>query len=333
VVCGIFITACQRHAETVIATFETVQSTIQPTTIDEDLSGEDLSSEDTIEEISRDKLLMPTPDGIPYGLRRKIPIGGELPMMEMEYYSSNEYIALLPQNILDEMPKEYPESISYYKDNEFEIVLYTISLEEPSVIWIQGQSYPFSYGVGFDNGASGDVTQIAFCDINHDGVKDVLLQAERYRGSLRQEIYLSNEDGEYTELGDVTWETDDSDYRVHFNASYEDDYMIHVVAKDVGIDQVFPVGSMIRWDGEALGWYDENGKVTEKGKSEYLEDSVIGQAVRYLIDAQGDFILRYEAQIWAGYSEYCTGCCFVTTYLVTNDGYQLQDIHMEEYDY
>jgi hypothetical protein len=327
-ICGIFITACHHRTETIATTYETVQNTVQPTTIDEDLSGED-----TIVETAPVKPLAPTHDGIPYSLRKKIPIGGELPMMEMEYYTSNEYIAFLPQNILDEMPKEYPESISYYKDNEFEIVLYTISLEEPSVIWIQGQPYPFSYGAGFYNGESGDTTQIAFYDINHDGVKDVLLQAERYRGRLRQEIYLSNEDGEYTELGDVTWETDESDYRVHFNASYEDDYMIHAVAKDVGIDQVFPVGSMIRRDGEILGWYDENSKVTEKGKSEYLEDFVIGQAVRYLVDAKGNFLLRYEAQVWAGYSEYCTGCCFVTTYLVTNDGYQLQDIHMEEYDY
>jgi hypothetical protein len=326
-VCGIFITACHPLEETITTTTDTAQSTTQSTTIDKDLSAEDASRE-----TASVKPLAPIQDGIPYDQRRKISIGGELPMMEMEYYTSSEYIAFLPQNILDEMPKENPESISYYKDNDFEIVLYTITIEEPSVIWIQGQPYPFSYGAGFDNWAAGDITQIAFYDINHDGVKDVLLQAERYRGRLRQEIYLSNEDGDYTELGDVTWETD-SDYRVHFNASYEDDYMIHVIAKDVGIDQVFPIGSMIRWDGEALGWYDENGKVTEKGKTEYMKDTVIGQAVRYLVDAQGNFLLRYEAQVWAGYSEYCAGCCFVTTYLVTNDGYQLQDIHMEEYDY
>jgi hypothetical protein len=325
--CFIFLTACHHQLKSDVTSIESVKSTVPTQAIDESLTSEVVNMD-----TSPERSLSPTPEGIPYDQRRKIPIGGELPMMTMEYYTPDEYQTFLPQNILSQMPEGFEGSISYYKDSEFEIVLYTISIEEASVILLQGKPYPFSYGEGFDNGVPGDVTQIAFYDINQDGVKDVLLQAERYRGRLRQEIYLSNEDGDYTELGDTSWETD-SDYRVHFNASYEDNYMIRVEAKDVGIDQVFPIGSTIRWAGETLGWYDENGKVTEKGKSEYLEDFVIGQAVRYLVDAKGNFLLRYEAQVWAGYSEYCTGCCFVTTYLVTNDGYQLQDIHMEEYDY
>lgn len=57
------------------------------------------------------------------------------------------------------------------------------------------------------------------------------------------------------------------------------------------------------------------------------------QAVRYMQADDGSVTLRYEAQIESGYSEYCLGWCFVFTYEITDEGYKLQSVTLEEFPY
>lgn len=249
-----------------------------------------------------------------YHERRHIPLENELEIQKFEpiYSEEDEYYTYNKENIGLKLSVED----AYY---------YGATLE------INGVKFPFSYE-GYLPVA--ELPEICVYDINRDGIQDLLLRAEAYKVELRQDAYVSQIDGGYLELGDATWGGNLLNAEsFSFSASYENGHMVHVSVPEWSIDETIEIASedflVIALE---LGIYDNNGNVTDYGREAYAIECLQGQAVRYLLEEDG-IILRYEAQLWTGYSEYCIGWCFVFEYSLTEDGYVLENVTLERFDY
>ena len=203
----------------------------------------------------------------------------------------------------------------------------TDSREKPARLMIGEKEYPFSYA-GYEPVA--ERPEAAFYDVNGDGVLDVLMRGEAYRTELRQDVYLSDGKGGYIELGDMTWNRlEPLQNAVQFETRFADHNKVHVICRDWNIDSVLDIKADDFLE-IALeeGIYDEKGEVTEYGKSIVL-DSLQGRAVRYLVRDDQIVVLRYEAEIETGYSEYGLGQEMVFTYLIGDAGYVLESVTVE----
>ena len=80
-----------------------------------------------------------------------------------------------------------------------------------------------------------------------------------------------------------------------------------------------------------IGVYDEKEKLTEYGASLLsLWNQLQGDKIEYNIDDDGRLHIYYFALIEAGYSEYTLDCGFAFEYLVTSDGYELEQVLLYE---
>lgn len=240
----------------------------------------------------------------------------------------------LPMETTTEEWDEKEDSFVYYvyrlTDDEDFLKMWVEDEQKPGKILIKGQEYPYSFGGYYPRG--GENPQVCIKDINGDGEPDILMRGEAYRAQIRQEVYLSDGTGGYREMGDVTWRSE-SLQEFPFNVSYEDDYRVHVTMPGYGIDRTVEMQTSFLELVQELGIYDETGKVTEYGRGFIEQPNLQSQAVRYMQADDGTVTLRYEAQIEAGYSEYCLGWCFVFVYGITDDGYELQSVTLEEFPY
>lgn len=251
-----------------------------------------------------------------YEERRHMPLAGELSMEAMEFMGAEAGSA---------------DSICFsYQGEGVQVSLCADSGYEQAKIWIQGEAYDFSFAGYSPQGA--EPPEICLADVNADGVLDVLVRGEAYRAQIRQDIYLSDGEGGYRELGDVTWQGWESLQELPFTVTYEDDYRIHIKMPQYGIDSTEEMHTSFRELVEELGIYDSEGKVTEYGRTAWVVDTLQSQAVRY-VEEEGFITLRYEAQIAAGYGEYGLGWCFVFLYDITDSGYGLESVALERFDY
>lgn len=254
-----------------------------------------------------------------YEERRHIPLSGELSMEAMEY---TEHI---------DGTEEIGETVCFsYTSEGVQIFLCADSRYEPAKVQIQAEAYDFSFAGYSPQGT--EPPEICLIDINGDGTLDVLMRGEAYRTEIRQDVYLSDGKGGYRELGDVTWRGWESLQEFPFSVTYEDDYRIHIKMPQYGIDRTEEMHTSFRELVRELGIYDEAGKVTEYGRTAWTVDTLQSQAVRY-IEENGSIMLRYEAQIDSGYSEYGLGWCFVFLYDITDSGYMLTAVTLEQFDY
>lgn len=254
-----------------------------------------------------------------YEERRHMPLSGELSMEAMEYTGSMDGT------------EEALETVCFsYTSEDVQISLCADSRYEPAKVQIQGEAYDFSFAGYGPQGT--EPPEVCLIDVNGDSILDVLLRGEAYRTEIRQDVYLSDGKGGYRELGDVTWRGWESLQKFPFSVTYEDDYRIHIKMPQYGIDRTEEMHTSFRelvWE---LGIYDEAGKVTEYGRTAWIVDALQSQAVRY-IEKNGTVTLRYEAQIASGYSEYGLGWCFVFLYDITDSGYVLTAVTLEQFDY
>ncbi len=253
---------------------------------------------------------------VSYEERRQIPLSGELLMEEMAFCGV-------------EAGSEEPVCFSYSGEG-IQILLCAGDGYEPAKIYIQGEAYDFSFAGYSPQGT--EPPEVCLADVNGDGVPDVLLRGEAYRAQIRQDIYLSDGEGGYRELGDVTWRGWESLQEIPFTVTYEDDYRIHIKMPQYGIDSTEEMHTSFRELAEELGIYDSEGKITEYGRTAWVVDTLQSQAVRYM-EEDGFITLRYEAQIAAGYGEYGLGWCFVFLYDIMDTGYVLKSIALERFDY
>lgn len=217
-------------------------------------------------------------------------------------------------------------------DNKYNIFVNSTDGEYyGAVVSINGIEYPFSYA-GYAPVA--EEPELAVYDVNKDGIDDFLFRGEAYRTELRQDVYLSAQDGNYVELGDVTWNNLNTDLNTFsFEARYVDDYSIHVVSDEWNIDEIVPIQAPSWLDiVHEEGIYDKKGKVTQYG-SELLLETLQGQSVKYIKNNSENIELIYSAQIAAGYSEYCLGWSFSFVYSIIDEGYELKSVSLIEFPY
>ena len=202
-----------------------------------------------------------------------------------------------------------------------------------AIITINGVEYPFSFE-GWNPVA--EEPQIGFYDINRDGIMDLFLWGEGYRTDLRQDVYISNSEGRYKELGDITFDNPNNPgVNMQFTGNYIDNYRVHIDCDELGITGEYDIKSeyfeVIAVD---LGVYDDAGCVTDCGQSTAWQlNRLQGQSVKYFLSDDNDMILRYEAQVESSYSEICLGICFVFDYLIKEDGYELNRVSLETIPY
>ena len=251
-----------------------------------------------------------------YEERRHMPLNGELSMEAMEFVGADPGSADL---------------VSFtYLSEDMQISLCVDDRYESARVSIQGEEYDFSFAGYSPQGA--EPPEICLIDVNGDGILDVLLRGEAYRTEIRQDVYLSNGEGGYRELGDVTWRGWESLQEFPFTVTYEDDYRIHIEMPQYGIDRMEEMHTSFQELVRELEIYDETGKVTEYGRTAWGVDTLQSQAVRYMKE-NGIVALRYEAQVASGYSEYGLGWCFVFLYDITDSGYVLTSVTLERFDY
>lgn len=251
-----------------------------------------------------------------YEERRHMPLSGELSMEETEFAEAE--------------PGSEDSICFAYSLDDMQISLCVGTGYESAKVQIQGEAYDFSFAGYSPQGT--EPPEICLIDVNGDGILDVLMRGEAYRTEIRQDVYLSDGKGGYRELGDVTWRGWESLQEFPFSVTYEDDYRIHIEMPQYGIDRTEAMHTSFQELVGELGIYDETGKVTEYGRTAWTVDTLQSQAVRY-IEENGAVTLRYEAQIASGYSEYGLGWCFVFLYDITDSGYVLTSVTLEQFDY
>lgn len=243
-----------------------------------------------------------------YETRRKTPLDGEL---EMKQFIPNR--------------SDNDNNVTIYSTQDDEYDIYIDATSKPCV-YIDGTEYPFSHSYSI----LGDMPEYAVYDVNGDGIDDYMLRGECYKAQLRQDVYLSNDDGTYKELGDICDEEYGKIKDFSFTAKVLDDYKLNVVCEDWNINETVDIQSTSLVDvWKNLGYFDENGKCLQ----DITLSSLQRQSAGYVKNDAGEIELVYRAQIYGEYSEYCVGWCFELTYGIGNDGYECKSVKLIEFPY
>lgn len=237
----------------------------------------------------------------------------------MYVYNAAQSI-VLPAYVVEDVPIDAP--LFYYQEPGLDVQLYVKDSTDPATVWINGEKYPFSYGCGYSP-TRNDAPYICICDINQDAKPDILLYGSSYRTELRQDVYLSNENDGHTELGDITWNPNDTLHTFVFNAEYMDNFQIHISVPSWNIDEIKQLDENLATELTSLGLYEDS-ILTEYGR-EWKIDQLQGKSIG-IIKKDSNTYLYYEALIEAGYSEYTTGYGFRFEYQIENNVYNLTNI-------
>ncbi len=244
----------------------------------------------------------------------------ELTVQPMSVYTA-ETSATFPAWVLADMPDE--GFAFYYEEQNLNIQFYVKNAEEPAVVWINGEKYPFSYGLGYSPVES-EAPSVCISDINNDAEPDVFIYGTAYRTELRQDVYISDGIGGYTELGDITWNKNEMEHSFLFSADYLDRYRVKILAPDWNIEEVGILEEELREQLVSLRVY-EGSAITEYG-IDWEMNQLQGKSIQYRVGEDGNAYLYYEALIEAGYSEYDTGYGFCFEYLIHDSGYELKNV-------
>lgn len=218
-----------------------------------------------------------------------------------------------------------------WKTEDLSVELFVEDSEQPAVVMINDVKYPFSYGCGYSPMDS-EAPLIKILDANNDGYEDILIVGTSYRTELREDFYLSKENGTYTELGDFTWNKQDEAKTLLFKAEYTDTLSVEIRSDEWNILAEVPISKKLLYDVLIpIGVYDEKEKLTEYGASELFQlDQLQGDKIEYKIDDEGRLHVYYYALIEAGYSEYTLDCGFTFEYLISTEGYELEQVLLYE---
>ena len=172
--------------------------------------------------------------------------------------------------------------LDYYNDESVNL-LWTGEDEFAVSLWINDKIYPYSYG------KFGSFTEQPFViikDINNDGKNDILSYCFQYKTELRQDVYLSQPDGSYMELGDITWNPNSEEKTFEFSVEYKDNFMVHIQAPECEIDVTEPIGEELQDVLKQLGVYEENGTLVEQGEK-LISNQLQGKGITYAQDDDG----------------------------------------------
>ena len=218
----------------------------------------------------------------------------------------------------------YEDMINYFYNEADTKLLWTSEVgKEVPTLWINEQSYPYSYG---HLASFAEQPSITLKDINGDGTLDVLSYFSAYRTELRQDVYLSQSDGTYLELGDITWNQYDKKVPFEFSVEYKDEYMVQIQASSCDLDVTELLGDELSKLFTQMGVYDEDKKLAENGQNIDSKD-LQRTSIYYAQDSKGNTYIVYETRISVGYSDYALPYGFQFIYSIHDTGYELEEVN------
>lgn len=177
--------------------------------------------------------------------------------------------------------------------------------------------------VATDDLSSGVVPQIALHDINNDGISDVIVKWQLWRG-VKSVIFMSGGAG-YTYMPSVT---DSQTEYMGYTAKYVDDYKINVVSDEFSVNADFALGDwFIDSDKDSANWvYDSSGRVKDEYKNVHITADADVDIVYFVKDDK--VYVCHRAQfcndlIWSGVS-------LNRVYRVDDGSYTIEGIYLDE---
>lgn len=174
-----------------------------------------------------------------------------------------------------------------------------------------------------DDLSSGGVPQIALYDINNDGISDVIVTWQLWRG-VKSMIFMSGEDG-YTYMPSVT---DSPTEYTGYTAKYVDDYKINIVSDEFSVNVDLALGDwFIDYDKNSANWmYNSSGKVKDEYKNVQITADADVDIVYFVKD--GKVYVCHRAQfcndlIWSGVS-------LNRVYRIDDGSYTIEGIYLDE---
>lgn len=244
----------------------------------------------------------------------------------MNWYDSENDADILSEKVLAELPLRRSEVFYYFKD-DLEVILYVDEDLSTSYVLINGQKLILSAG-NFDYYLR-YVSAPAVClfDLNGDSILDVMISDHCDRAGMVQNIYMSEDNGLYTELGTVVWNVDSFCEQFSYQILLLDHYEAHVETKDFEISETVKIDYDFQQVAADLGLYDDNGKLTEYGKTwESPYQIPLASEISYAVNDDGQVMIRVISPIAAGYSSYELGCGFIFDWTIVDNQYQLLNV-------
>lgn len=263
--------------------------------------------------------------------------GTALDTYEMTWYDSEHdkenFAEICKDDYIQQLvEKRKIDAVRLYKEEALEILLYTDETELNSYLMINGQELPFAL--------SGDYSirpytypQICSYDINNDSVPDILVHgAYGDAPGMGQDVYLSDGNGNYKELGSVSWDFQYSYEKIPYEITLLDDFKVQIELEEFQISEIIELNESFAEVAEDLKIYDRRGKVTEYGLEWQEKTKQSGyqhpyeKEISYIISDDGTFRIRVVSPISAGYSDYDLGGGFVFEWTIQDEKYQLLNI-------
>ena len=206
-----------------------------------------------------------------------------------------------------------------YRSGAYDVVL-KYQLGITGSIIINNTEYEL---VATDELSSGVVPQIALHDINNDGISDVIVKWQLWRG-VKSVIFMSGKAG-YTYMPSVT---DSQTEYMGYTAKYVDDYKINVVSDEFSVNADFALGDwFIDSDKDSANWvYDSSGRVKDEYKNVHITADADVDIVYFVKDDK--VYVCHRAQfcndlIWSGVS-------LNRVYRVDDGSYVIEGIYLDE---
>lgn len=181
--------------------------------------------------------------------------------------------------------------------------------------------------------------RIIWHDWNNDGIEDFIFWGENDRAGCLQYAFASTKDGQFYNLGSVSWEKDEglcSYQRFPYMVTLLDDYMVKIDLESANISEIYDIknSKFLEHCAIPLGMYDEEGKVTEIGRCwDFAAAGLYENDIKCSVSDDGSLTMSIISYIGVGYSTYNLDCGFVFNWKLGEDGYELIgiDSHFDIY--